>query len=159
MTDALVSTDWVAQRLGQRGPRVIEASHEPELYDQWHLPGALKIDWKRDLIEEEDESSGKVPDPERFAALARRLGVWPEDTLVFYGDKGGRHAARALWMFEYYRHPGDLHLMNGGREQWEREGRPTSTDAPSVEPSGYAVPWGRRLDLRATADEIMAGLK
>src|SRR3989304_1170736 len=84
--------------------------------------GAVGVGGGRGLIEREDESSGLVIEPERFAALARRLGLRPEDTLVFYGDQGGRHACRALWTFEYYRHPGSLHLMDGGRERWQREG-------------------------------------
>ncbi len=159
MTDALVSTEWVAQHLGKPGVRIIEASYDENAYVHWHLPGAVEIDWKRDLIEEEDESSGKVPDPERFAALARRLGLRLDHTLVFYGDQGGRHAARALWMFEYYKHNGPLHLMDGGREQWQREGRPTSTELAHPEPSGYPVPSGRRPELRATVDEIMRSLR
>jgi thiosulfate/3-mercaptopyruvate sulfurtransferase len=167
MTDALVSTGWVAQHLGAPGPsagsgqavRVIEVTFDPSLYSDWHLPGALAINWLRDLIEEEDESSGKIPDPERFAALARRLGIHPDDTLVFYGDQGGRHAARAFWVFEYYRHAGALHLMDGGREQWQREGRPTSDEPAHPAPSGYPVPSGRRPELRATAEQIMAALR
>jgi len=158
MTDALVSTEWVAQRLGKPGLRVIEVSHEPELFADWHLPGAVAINWQRELIEEEDESSGKVVDPERFAALARRLGLRLNDTLIFYGDQGGRHAARALWMFEYYCHPGALHLMDGGREQWQREGRPTAAGPTPVEPSGYSVPWQRRAELRATLEQITLSL-
>ena len=159
MTDALVSADWVAQQTGKQAVRVIEVTFDPALYNDWHLTGALAINWLRDLIEEEDESSGKVVDPERFAALARRLGIHPEDTLIFYGDQGGRHAARALWVFEYYRHAGALHLMDGGREQWQREGRPTSDEAAHPEPSGYPVPSARRPELRATAEQIIAGLK
>jgi thiosulfate/3-mercaptopyruvate sulfurtransferase len=155
MTDALVSTAWVAERLGRPGVRLIEVTYEPSLYAGWHLPGAVAINWLRELIEEEDESSGKIPDPERFAAMCRRLGLQPDDTLVFYGDQGGRHAARAFWVFEYYKHPGALHLMDGGKEQWQREGRPISSDPVSVAPSGYPVPSGRRLDLRATAGEII----
>ena len=124
MTDALVSTEWVAERLDEPGTRVIEVSiSRLEAYAQGHLPGAVAIDWQSELIEREDESSGLVIGPERFATLARRLGLRPEETLVFYGDAGGRHAARALWTFEYYRHSGPLHLMDGGREAWEREGR------------------------------------
>jgi thiosulfate/3-mercaptopyruvate sulfurtransferase len=155
MTDALVSTAWVADQLGKPGVRIIEVSFDPELYRDWHLPGAATINWKRDLIEEEDESSGMLPDPERFAAMCRRLGLQQDDTILFYGDKGGRHATRALWVFEYYKHLGALHLMDGGREQWEREGRPKVSDPATFEPSGYPVPSGRRLELRATAGEIM----
>jgi thiosulfate/3-mercaptopyruvate sulfurtransferase len=159
MSDALVSTDWVAQRLGERGLRVIEVSATRlEDYARAHLPGAVVIDWQAELIPDEDESSGHIVDPDRFAALARRLGVRPEDELAFYGDQGGRHAIRALWTFEYYRHPGALHVMDGGREKWQAEGRPMTDERPSVEPSDYAVPTGRRPDIRATRDDVLAAL-
>ena len=158
MTDALVSTDWVAQRLGLPGVRVIDVPTSAGGYASGHLPGALSIAWRQELIPDEDESSGDVIDPERFGALARRLGLRPDDTLVFYGDEGGRHAIRALWTFEYYRHGGALHFMDGGRERWLEEGRQTSAEAPPVEPSDYPVPSRRNLDVRATIDEIRAGL-
>src|SRR3990170_3423090 len=122
MTTVLVPTDWVAERLGKPGVHVIDVPTTPETYASGHLPGAVAIDWRRELIPHYDESSGMVIDPHRFAALARRLGLRPEDTLVFYGDQGGRHAARALWTFEYYRPPGPLHWMDGGREKWRAEG-------------------------------------
>ncbi len=166
MTGVLVSTAWVAERLGRPGLRLIEVASDPDGYASGHLPGAVAIDWQRDLIENEDESSGMVIDPERFAALARRLGLRPDDTLVFYGDQGGRHAARALWMFEYYRHRGPLHLMDGGLEAWRREGavpglprdRPLTDEVPPLEPSDYPVPSGRRPELRVSLREIQSRL-
>ena len=158
MTEALVSTEWVAQRLGEPGVRVIEVSFDAKAYASGRLPGASNIDWRRELIEHEDESSGMVVAPERFAALARRLGLRPDDTLVFYGDQGGRHATRAFWTFEYYRHPGALHVMDGGREVWQREGRPMTTEASDVTPSDYPVPARVDESLRVTKDEIVSGL-
>jgi thiosulfate/3-mercaptopyruvate sulfurtransferase len=158
MTDALVSTEWVAKRLDQPGLRIVEVSMAGGAYASGHLPGAANIDWKRELIENEDESSGDVIEPERFAQLARRLGVQPNDTLVFYGDQGGRHATRAFWTFEYYRHPGGLHFMDGGREQWQREGRPITTDEPTHAPSDYPVPQDANESLRVTKDEILSKL-
>ncbi len=158
MTTALVSTDWVAERVGESGLRIIEASTTPEAYASGHLAGAVAIDWRRELIEREDESSGKVIDPERFTALARRLGLRPDDTLIFYGDEGGRHATRALWTFEYYKHPGALHWMDGGREKWQAEGRPLSQEAPSVQPSDYPVPSDTDESVRATREEIESRL-
>ncbi|MCH8993656.1 MAG: sulfurtransferase [Chloroflexi bacterium] len=164
MTTAFVSTDWVAERRDAPGVRLIEASTTPEAYASGHLAGAVAIDWRRELIEREDESSGKVIDPERFAALARRLGLRPDDTLIFYGDEGGRHATRALWTFEYYRHPGTLHWMDGGREKWQAEGRRLSQEAqetqetPSEEASDYPVPSDTDESVRATREEIESRL-
>ena len=159
MTDALVSTGWVAERLGSPGVRVIEVSSAGlEEYARGHIEGALAIDWKRELIEREDESSGMVIAPDRFRKLARRLGLRQDDALVFYGDQGGRHACRALWTFAYYRHAGGLHVMDGGREAWQGEGRPMPGDVPVVTPSDYAQPFAPDESIRATREEIVARL-
>ena len=158
MTDALATTAWVADRLGKPGVRIVDVPMKPETYAEGHIEGAVLIDWMRELIEEEDESSGKVIDPERFAALCRRLGINFEDTLIFYGDRGGRHAIRALWTFEYYKHGGSLHFMDGGREQWLRESRPMTDELPHPAPSGYAMPSRRAFGLRSTLDDIRGGL-
>jgi thiosulfate/3-mercaptopyruvate sulfurtransferase len=158
MSHVVVSTEWVAERLETAGLRIIEASMDGGTYASGHIPDALNIDWKRELIPNEDESSGDVIDAHRFASLARRLGLLPNDTLVFYGDQGGRHAARALWTFEYYRHPGLLHWMDGGREQWAREGRPLTTEQTPTIITDYPVPTSSDDSLRATKDEIASGL-
>jgi len=156
MSDALVTTAWVAERLDAL--RIIDVPTSDDGYEAGHLPGAAKIAWKRELIPDEDESSGDIVDPERFAALARRLGLHPDDTIVFYGDNGGRHATRALWMFEYYRHRGPLHWMDGGRERWRAEGRSLTTEAPVLTPSGYPVPSGRAPGIRIRREEIQSRL-
>ncbi len=159
MTNTLVPTSWVAQRLREPDVRIIEVgSGRLDDYARGHLQGALAIDWRQELIPNYDESSGMVIDADRFAALARRLGLRPDDTLVFYGDQGGRHACRALWTFEYYRHPGPLHLMDGGREQWQADGRPLRAQFPLVDPSDYPVPSGADESLLATREEIESHL-
>jgi thiosulfate/3-mercaptopyruvate sulfurtransferase len=158
MTGALVSTAWVAERLGRPGVRLLDVPFDPETYADAHIAGASLIDWKRELIEEEDESSGKVIDPERFAATARRLGLQHNDTLIFYGDQGGRHAIRAFWTFEYYRHGGPLHVMDGGRERWLAEGRPMTDERASYPPSGYPVPSKRLPEIRAMLDDVRASI-
>ena len=158
MNDALVTTAWVAERIGAPGLRVIDVASNADGYASGHLPGAVEIAWKRDLVPFEDESSGEVIDAGRFAALASRLGVAPEDALVFYGDEGGRHACRAFWTFAYYRHPGALHLMDGGRERWRSEGRELSHARPEAVVSAYPLPASTDDSLRATAEEIMSRL-
>ncbi len=158
MTDALVSTSWLAEHAGDPSLRVFEASQEPASYASGHVEGAFAIDWKTELIERADESSGKVIDAGRFVALAGRLGIEPHDTLVFYGDQGGRHATRAFWVFEYYRHPGKLHWVDGGREVWQQEGRPLTAAVPDVTPSTYPEPPAPDYTIRATLTDIVAGL-
>ena len=74
------------------------------------------------------------------------------------GHQGGRHAARALWTLEYYRHPGKLHWVDGGREVWQAEGRALTQDVPDVPASDYPEPPAPDYTVRATLTDIVSGL-
>jgi hypothetical protein len=47
--DALVSTEWVAQHFTHPKVRLIESNEDVLLYDTGHIPGAVKVDWHKDL--------------------------------------------------------------------------------------------------------------
>src|SRR4051812_47933305 len=46
---ALVSTDWVAEHLEDPDVRIVESNEDPLLYSSGHVPGAVEVDWTRDL--------------------------------------------------------------------------------------------------------------
>ena len=48
-TNALVTTDWLAERLAEPGLVVAEVDENPDLYEEGHIPGAVKLHWKEDL--------------------------------------------------------------------------------------------------------------
>ena len=47
--DVLVSTQWVADHLGDPTVRIVESDEDLLLYETGHIPGAVKIDWIEDL--------------------------------------------------------------------------------------------------------------
>lgn len=47
--DVLVSTQWVADNLKNPSLRIVESNEDPLVYPSGHLPGAVEIDWARDL--------------------------------------------------------------------------------------------------------------
>ena len=47
--DKLVSTDWVAAHLNDDNIRIIESNEDPLLYPSGHIPGAVEVDWVKDL--------------------------------------------------------------------------------------------------------------
>ena len=47
--EVLVSTAWVAEHLNDPAVRVVESNEDIMLYDIKHIPGAVQIDWQRDL--------------------------------------------------------------------------------------------------------------
>ncbi len=151
---AYVTPAWLQEHLHDPNVRILEASIAKETYDRAHVPGALWIDFHRDLLLNGDETSGYILTPQQFAGLMGRLGVAPGTTVVWYGDRHSSYAIRGFWMIDCYRHPGGFHVLEGGRERWVAEGRPTTAAVTDVAPTIYRVPAGRREDNRATLQQV-----
>ena len=150
--DKLVSTDWVDQHRGETDKlRIVESNEDVLLYDTGHIPEAVKVDWHNDL---QQQAVRDYITADQFADLCSRLGITPETTVVFYGDKNNWWAAYALWAFEMFGHTNAV-LMDGGRKKWQDEGRPMTTDKPSYDRADYPVP---EVDAsqRAFRDDVLA---
>lgn len=151
---ALVTPDWLETRLNDHTVRIIEASVEKATYDSAHIPGAVWVDTHRELLLRPDDSSGYVITPEQYASLMSRLGITPDMSVVWYGDRHSSFAIRGLWTMDYYAHPGAVHVLEGGRERWLAEGRRTTADVPAVAPSSYPLPQRTHDANRATIDDV-----
>jgi thiosulfate/3-mercaptopyruvate sulfurtransferase len=152
--EKMVTTTWLAQRLGDPGLVVIESDEDILLYETGHIPGAVKVDWHTEL---NDPVTRDYVDPAGFAALMRRKGIARDSTVVFYGDKSNWWAAYALWVFSLFGHP-DVRLLDGGRTKWEAEGRPMTTDKPSPRASDYPEVSRDDAPIRAFRDEVLGHL-
>ena len=150
--DKLVSTDWVAAHLGDGDVRVIESNEDPLLYPSGHVPGAVEVDWVKDL---NDPLRRDYLDKAGFEALASRIGITPATTVVFYGDKSNWWATYALWVFELFGHT-NARIMDGGRLKWTDEGRELTREKPSVSPSSYSAPERDDSQIRAFRDGVLA---
>jgi thiosulfate/3-mercaptopyruvate sulfurtransferase len=151
--DVLVTTDWLAEHLGDRGIVVAEVDENPDLYEEGHIPGAVKLHWKEDL---QDAVERDIVDQTQFEALMGSRGIGNDTTVVLYGDKNNWFAAYAYWYLKVYGHR-DVRLLDGGRQKWIDEGRELSTEAPSVSPSSYTAS-PRDESIRVRRDAVLAGL-
>jgi thiosulfate/3-mercaptopyruvate sulfurtransferase len=149
--EVLVSTDWVAAHLDDPAVRIIESDEDPLLYASNHVPGAVEVDWTRDL---NDPLRRDYLDDQRFAELMRRIGATPQTTLVFYGDKNNWWACYAYWVFQLFGHQ-NARIMDGGRLKWEKEGRPMTREVPSYTATGYPVPRRDDSRIRAFRDQVL----
>jgi len=151
----LVTTDWVAEHLDDPSVRIVESNEDPLLYASGHIPGAVEIDWTRDLNDQQKRDYLEADD---FAALCARRGITPETTVVFYGDKNNWWAAYAFWVFQLFGHTA-ARLMDGGRTKWEKEGREMTRETPSYEPVSYPVPTRNDAPIRAFREDVFSHLK
>ena len=117
--EVLVSTQWVADHLGDPKVRLVESNEDVLLYETGHIPGAVKIDWITDL---NDPLIRDYIDGQRFERLLRSKGISNDTTIVFYGDKNNWWATYAFWVFRLFGVK-NLRVMDGGRLRWAQEGR------------------------------------
>jgi thiosulfate/3-mercaptopyruvate sulfurtransferase len=151
--DVLVDTQWVQDHLDDESIRIVEVDENPALYAEAHIPGAIGFDWKKDL---QDQVKRDFLGPDEFGALFGSRGISNDHTIVLYGDRNNWFAAYTYWYLKYYGHD-NVKLMNGPREKWIEEGRPTTSDVPSYDSASFKAQPGDET-IRAKRDEVFAAL-
>jgi thiosulfate/3-mercaptopyruvate sulfurtransferase len=131
----LVTTDWLAEHLNDDSVVVAEVDENPDLYDEGHIAGAIKLHWRDDL---QDPVERDLVDKPTFERLLSERGIANDTTLVLYGDKNNWFAAYAYWYLKIYGH-GDVRILDGGRQKWIDEKRDLTTDVPDREPAAYTA--------------------
>jgi len=164
MTDPLVSTDWLAQHLGDADLVILDGSwHMPAEgrdakaeYAAGHIPGAVFFDIDG-VADHTTDLPHMLPTPQAFATAARRLGVEPGSTIVVYDSVGVFSAPRVWWSFRAMGHD-KVFVLDGGLKRWLAEGRALEAgwrDPPHGEFKAHARP-ALVADLRQVR-EIVAG--
>ncbi len=133
----LTDVEWVKQNLGKPGIAIIEVDYDPKLaYEQGHIPGALLIDWRKDMNKPDVRD---IIDAGEFEKLMSRLGISNDTHVILYGDYNNWFATFAFWVFEMYGHQ-KVQLLNGGRKKWIDSGGELTKEVPAVKPATYKVP-------------------
>jgi len=151
--DVLVEPDWLEQHLNDDSIRIVEVDENPALYRESHIPGAIGFDWRADL---QDPVKRDFLGPEEFGALFGSRGIGDEHTIVLYGDRNNWFAAYTYWYLKYYGHD-DVKLLNGPRERWISDGKPTTTELRNYPAANFNAKPGDD-SIRARRDEVIAAL-
>ena len=148
--ESIVTTEWVAENLGDPGVRLVEVDVDTEAYEQGHVPGAVGWNWTSQL---NDQLTRDILSAEQMGELLGESGIGPDTTVVLYGDNNNWFATYAFWQMKIYGHS-DLKVMDGGRQKWLDEGRELTTEATAVEAVSYDAP-APDLSIRATRDYVL----
>ena len=151
--DVLVDTQWVEDHLSDDSIRIVEVDENPALYAEAHIPGAIGFDWKQDM---QDQVKRDFLGPAEFGELFGSRGISNDHAIILYGDRNNWFAAYTYWYLLYYGHD-KVRLMNGPREKWISEGRPTTGEVPTYEPQRFTAHEGDQ-SIRARRDEVLAAL-
>jgi len=145
----LVTADWLAEHLNDLNVVVAEVDENPDVYDEGHIRGAVKLHWREDL---QDPIERDLVEKDDFERLMSSRGIGNDTTLVLYGDKNNWFAAYAYWYVKIYGHE-DARILDGGRQKWIDEQRELTTDEPTVEAATY-VAQERDESIRTYRDAV-----
>ena len=163
--EALVGTEWLAQRLHEPGLRVVDVRWylDPtrrgrDAYAAGHIPGAVFLDIEADLSAPgggRGRPAGRHPWPaaEQVARVIGAAGIGPGTRVVAYDDQAGATAARLWYLLRAHGHD-QAAVLDGGLAKWTAEGRPLERDVPSVAPAVF--PARLRPGWVVTKDEVAA---
>jgi thiosulfate/3-mercaptopyruvate sulfurtransferase len=134
MTDPVVSTAWLAARLGDPDLRIVDATlplvgqpgHGRDSYEAGHIPGAVFFDINA-IADTTTDLPHMLPTAEAFSRAAGALGLTPDATVVVYDAHGIYSAPRVWWTLRIMGYP-NVFVLDGGLKAWRAEGRVIETD-------------------------------
>jgi thiosulfate/3-mercaptopyruvate sulfurtransferase len=148
--EVLVDTTWVSEHLKDPSIRVVEVDYDPTTnYNLSHIPGAVLLDWKKDM---NDQLRRDIISKEQLEEILSRAGITNNLKLVLYGDFNNWFAAFAYWVLNYYG-ISNIVLMNGGRKKWIAEDKPVTKDIPSYTRTAFKLA-GPNENLRTYLDYV-----
>jgi thiosulfate/3-mercaptopyruvate sulfurtransferase len=163
--DPMVTTDWLATRLGAPRLVVIDATwfmpgtqrDARAEHAERHIPGAVFFDID-EIADHANPLPHMLPEPADFAVHARRLGVDPDSEVVVYDAQGLFSAARVWWMFRVMGH-GEVAVLDGGLPKWIAEGHPVERGWPQNPHGEFKARLDRDLvrDLEAVRAVVEGG--
>ena len=158
----LVSAGWLADRIGARDVKLVDASwHMPDRgrdaaaeFEKAHIPGAVFLDIDK-VSDRTSSLPHMLPAPENFADAVGRLGISARDRVVVYDTAGIFSSPRAWWMFRAMGHQ-NVAVLDGGLPAWRDCGGGLESGPASPAWRSYqAVP---NVTLVADADAVAEAL-
>lgn len=159
--ESLVSTDWLAQRLGEPDLVAIDASwfmpsSKRNAYAEYllaHIPGARFLDID-ELSDRTNPAPHMLPSAAAFGEAMERVGIAQADRMVVYDNSPVRTAARGWFMLRHFGAE-KVAILDGGFQKWVAEGRATQSGEPSERHATFKA---SERDELVTKEQLLAGI-
>ncbi|MBW8755533.1 MAG: sulfurtransferase [Sphingomonadales bacterium] len=159
--DSLVSTDWLAQHLGETDLVPVDCTwFMPSLgrdaraeYLQAHIPGARFLDID-EVADRTNPAPHMLPSARQFGEAMGKLGIGRDDRIVVYDNSPHRTAARGWFTFRHFG-ADKVAMLDGGFAKWLAEGRPRESGEPGPRSARFEA--AENPDVVAK-EQILAGL-
>ncbi len=148
-TDMLVSGAWLADHLKDANLVILHVAPARTGYDANHIPGARYVPFG-ELAITKDGISNELPPVADLKAVFERAGVNDNSRVILVTEGSILSATRTYFTLDYLGHD-QTALLDGSMEQWIKENRPVTKEAPAVA-AGKFTPKPRPELLVSTPD-------
>jgi thiosulfate/3-mercaptopyruvate sulfurtransferase len=139
----LVTTDWLAARLGAPDLVVVDGSYylpaakrdAAAEYLAGHIAGAVRFDLEA-IADHANPLPHMLPGAGQFGREVGALGIGDQDTIVVYDGAGMFASPRVWWTFRVFGAQ-RVFILAGGLPKWKAEGRPLERGAVERAPRDF----------------------
>jgi thiosulfate/3-mercaptopyruvate sulfurtransferase len=160
--ESLVSTDWLAERLGEPDLVVVDASWHMAAtgrdgraeYEAAHIPGARFLDIDQ-VADKANPAPHMLPAAEEFGRAMEAIGIGRDDRIIVYDNSPLRTAVRGWFMLRHFGAK-EVAVLDGGFGKWRSEGRQLENGEPSPREARFEAV--ERPDEVVSKQQILAGI-
>lgn len=143
----IVNDRWLKSRLENNLDNTVVVDvrfllNDPEAgrksYIESHIPYAVFLDLDKDLSGKAEKHGGRhpLPDLDMFAAKMGHIGIDHDTTVVVYDQNNDMFASRLWWLLDYMGHE-NVYLLDGGFDQWVKQGRKVTAELPKLDSKDF----------------------
>lgn len=166
MYGTIVSVDELAAHLKDAAWVIVDCRHLLQdfgagrrMYEAAHIPGAFYAHGEHDLAGQKTGTNGRhpMPDPDRFAAFLRELGVNGDTQIVAYDAGADMWASRFWYVCKYIGHEA-VAVLDGGFAAWSGMGKPVTAEV-SRKPGNGTIQPHVQSELAVDANAVLRSLE
>ncbi len=149
----VVTTQWLAARLGRPDIVIVHVGVDRTQYDAGHIPGARFLPLS-EIVVNRDRIANELSPVEQLKRALESVGIGDNTRAVLYSDNANLYAARLWWTLDYLGASAQASLLDGSLEQWREEKRPLTKEAPAPAHANFTPKLRPQaaIDMAAVAD-------
>jgi len=152
-TQHLIEAVELQKVLGTENIAIIDFRESRE-YEKGHIPNAHNL-WRSDIEDKSKPYKGIMANQTAMEKILSGLGIWENDIIIIYDDKGLCDASRLWWVLKAYNFE-NIKLLNGGWSAWKEGNGAVVTEKPLTIPSKFKFKPKTTFDMNIDKEQLRA---
>lgn len=140
-TNVIVTSDWLSKEMSKNSGgnmRILDLALRKTNYKTGHIPGAVFVDWRTEIINDKDQQLYSLPSPQRMEKLMSKLGIDNNTMVVLADNTKNRMSVRMYFTLKYFGHD-KVRILDGGTTAWAKSGKKLTEKVPETKSATYNV--------------------